>query len=49
LGKSKEAALQLEKAIKLNPRMVKKFVELDPSLLQNQLIVDIIAKNKKKG
>jgi tetratricopeptide (TPR) repeat protein len=48
LGKSKEASLQLEKAIRLAPRLVKKFVELNPSLLQNQQIVDIIAKSKKK-
>lgn len=47
-GKSKEASLQLENAIKLAPRLVKKFVELDPSFLRNQQIVDIIAKNKKK-
>ena len=48
LGKSKEAGLQLEEAVKLAPRLIKKFVELDTSLLQNQYIVDIIAKNKKK-
>ncbi|HJU46227.1 MAG TPA: tetratricopeptide repeat protein, partial [Chitinophagaceae bacterium] len=47
-GKSKEASLQLENAIKLAPRLVKKFVELDPSFLRNQQIIDIIAKNKKK-
>lgn len=48
LGKSKEAVLQLEKAIKLAPRLVKKFVDLDPSFLQNQQVIDIIAKSKKK-
>lgn len=48
LGKSKEGALQLEKALQLAPRLVKKFVELDPSLLQNSQVVDTIAKSKKK-
>jgi tetratricopeptide (TPR) repeat protein len=50
MGKSKEGLLQLEKAMHLAPRLLKKFVELNPAILQNQQIVDLIArfrKNKK--
>jgi hypothetical protein len=31
-----------------NPKQVKKFIELNPALLQNQQVVDIIARHKKK-
>ncbi len=47
LGKSKEALLQLEKAIKKAPKLVKKFVELNPSILQNHYVVDLIARHKR--
>jgi tetratricopeptide (TPR) repeat protein len=47
LGKSKEALIQLEKGIKLSPRILNKFVALHPSILQNQQVVDIIARNKR--
>ncbi|HNC39281.1 MAG TPA: hypothetical protein PK492_07940, partial [Chitinophagaceae bacterium] len=47
LGKSKEALLQLEDAIIIAPRLVKQFVELYPAILQNQQVVDCIAKHKK--
>ncbi|HZF63647.1 MAG TPA: tetratricopeptide repeat protein [Chitinophagaceae bacterium] len=47
LGKSKEALIYLEKAIQISPRGVKKFIELNPSLLQNQQVVDLIARYKK--
>jgi hypothetical protein len=46
-GKSKEAVLQLEKAMTAAPRLLKKFVELNPASLQNQLVVDVIAKFKR--
>lgn len=46
-GKSKEALLYLEKAMDKAPRLLKKFVELNPSILQNQQVVDIIAKFKR--
>jgi tetratricopeptide (TPR) repeat protein len=46
-GKSKEGLLQLETAMNRSPRMLKKFVELNPSILQNQSVVDIIAKYKR--
>ena len=47
LGKSKEALLQLEKALTKAPKLLKKFVELNPSILQNQHVVDIVAKYKR--
>ena len=47
LGKSKEGILQLEKAMSISPKLVKKFVELNPSLLQNQLVVDVVARFKR--
>jgi len=47
MGKNKEGLLQLEKAMHQAPRLLKKFVELNPSILQNQQIVDMIAKFRK--
>jgi tetratricopeptide (TPR) repeat protein len=47
LGKSKEAILQLELAMDKNPKLIKKLIELSPSLLQNQLVVDVIARLKR--
>jgi tetratricopeptide (TPR) repeat protein len=48
LGKSKEALLYLEKAMSKTPKLLKKFVSLNPSILQNQKVVDIVARYKKK-
>jgi tetratricopeptide (TPR) repeat protein len=47
LGKPKEGVLQLEKAMSKAPKLVKKMVELNPSILQLQSVVDIIARYKK--
>jgi hypothetical protein len=47
LGKSKEALLQLEKAMEKAPKLLKKLIELNPSLLRNQLVVDIVARYKR--
>jgi hypothetical protein len=47
LGKSKEAILQLELGMDKNPKLIKKLIELSPSLLQNQSVVDVIARLKK--
>lgn len=47
LGKSKEALLQLEKAMNKAPKMLKKLIELNPALLRNQLVVDIAARYKR--
>jgi len=47
LGKSKEALLQLDTAMSQSPRMVKKFIELNPGLLRHQQVVDTIARYKR--
>src|SRR5688572_29611257 len=47
LGKPKEGLLQLDRAMSISPKMVKKFIELNPSLLRHQLVVDIIARYKR--
>lgn len=47
LGKSREGLVQLERAMSVSPKMVKKFIELNPSLLRHQLVVDIIARYKR--
>ena len=48
IGKSKEALLVLEQGMGKNPKLIKKFIELNPSILQNQGVVDIIARFKKR-
>jgi tetratricopeptide (TPR) repeat protein len=47
MGKTKEAILQLEKAMEKSPKLLKKFVELNPAILQNQLVVDVLARFKR--
>ena len=47
LRKTKEALLQLEKAIQKSPRQLKKFIDLHPAILQNTQVVDLIARYKK--
>jgi tetratricopeptide (TPR) repeat protein len=47
MNKSKDALLYLEKALSSTPKHVKKFIQLNPSLLQNQQVVDLIAQYKK--
>lgn len=47
-GKQKEALLQLEEGMVKNPKLIKKLIELNPAILQNQQVVDIIARFKKK-
>jgi tetratricopeptide (TPR) repeat protein len=46
-GKTKEALLQLEIAMTKAPRLLKKFVEINPGILQNNQVVDIVARYKK--
>lgn len=43
-GKTKEAILRLEEAMATAPKLLKKFVELNPAVLQNQLVVDVLAR-----
>ncbi len=47
-GKSKEALLQLESALQKAPKLLKKFIEINPMILQNQAVVDVIATFKRK-
>jgi len=47
VGKSKEAMVQLENGMYKNPKLIKKLIELNPALLQNQMVIDVIAKNKR--
>jgi len=46
LGKSKEAILYLERAMEKAPKLLKNFVGLNPSILQNQQVVGLLAKYK---
>jgi tetratricopeptide (TPR) repeat protein len=46
-NKPKEALVQLETGLKQSPQYLKKFFELNPSILQNQQVVDMIARYKK--
>lgn len=48
LGRSKEAILYLERAMEKAPKLLKRFVELNPSILQNQQVVDVLAKFKRR-
>ncbi|MDQ6761274.1 MAG: tetratricopeptide repeat protein [Bacteroidota bacterium] len=48
LGKSKEALLHLELGLQKSPSLVKQFIELNPSLLQHQSVVELIARHKNK-
>lgn len=47
-GKIKEALLQLENGMTASPKLVKKFIELNPSILQHPQVVEIIARYKKQ-
>jgi tetratricopeptide (TPR) repeat protein len=47
MNKSKEGLLYLEKAMTVAPKQLKKFIQLNPSILQNPLVVDVIAQYKK--
>ena len=46
-GQMKEALLQLENGMSLNPKLLKKFIQLNPSLLKHRQVVEIIARFKK--
>lgn len=46
-GKTKEAIIQLENAMSKAPKQLKKFVELNPSILQNHNVVDVISRFKR--
>lgn len=46
-GRSKEALIQLEAGLKKSPAQVKSFVELNPAILQNPQVVDLLARYRK--
>jgi tetratricopeptide (TPR) repeat protein len=48
-GQTKEAILQLENGMALNPKLLKKFIQLNPSLLKHRQVIDIIARFKKSS
>ena len=48
MGKSKEGLQHLQHAICAAPRSLKKFIALNPAILQNQQVVDLIAALKRK-
>lgn len=47
LTKTKDALFVLESAMEKAPGMVKQMIEFDPSVLQNQQVISILAKYKK--
>lgn len=47
LSKNKEALFQLENGLTQSPKSVKKFIQLNPSILQNSQVVDMLARFKK--
>ena len=46
--RSSEALLHLETGMTRNPKLIKKFIEINPSILQVQQVVDLIARYKKR-
>lgn len=48
LGKTKAALLYLAQALTAAPKTLKKLVNLNPSLLQNSQVVDVIAQHKRR-
>jgi tetratricopeptide (TPR) repeat protein len=47
-NKSKEASIILEEAVAQNPKLLKKIIEINPTLLQYSQVVEILAKHKRK-
>lgn len=47
MGKSKEALLYLEEALHAAPRSLNKLVALDPAILQNNAVIEVISRNKR--
>ena len=40
--------LQLEYGLEKNPKLIKKLIELDPTVLQNQQIINVVVRFKAK-
>jgi len=49
LGKTKEGLIQLETALEASPKLLKKLIQLNPALLRHQMVVDVIARSKRKN
>lgn len=47
-GRAKEALIHLELAMTRSPKLLKKFIEINPVILQNQAVVDLVASFKRK-
>jgi len=47
MGRSKEGLVQLENGMSKAPRLLKKLIDLNPSILQHQQVVDLVARYKK--
>ena len=47
MGRMKEGLLQLDRGMSTAPRLLKKLVDLNPSILQHQQVVDLVARYKK--
>jgi tetratricopeptide (TPR) repeat protein len=47
MGKAKEALFYLEEGLRDSPKHLKKFITLNPSILQNQQVVDMLARYKR--
>jgi tetratricopeptide (TPR) repeat protein len=48
MSKTKNALLYLEKALQVSRKGLKKFLALNPSILQNPRVVDVVAQYKRK-
>jgi tetratricopeptide (TPR) repeat protein len=48
-SRSKEALIYLEHGLSSNPKQIRQFLEINPSILQNQMVVDLISKYKKSS
>jgi tetratricopeptide (TPR) repeat protein len=46
-NKNKQALLQLENAMNIAPKFLKKLLDLNPNILQNTRVVDIVVRYKK--
>jgi tetratricopeptide (TPR) repeat protein len=49
LGKTKEGLIQLEAALEASPKLLKKLIQLNPALLRHQMVVEVIARSKRKN
>ena len=47
LGNTKQGLIYLEHALIAAPKLIKQFLEINPSMLQHQQVVDLIARTKK--